>query len=69
DIAGVEVRPSLEGKRMIMILGPKAGVVRRAKEVAREAPRPAAAVGAAPAQAAPPGEGARAPSPPPEQRD
>jgi translation initiation factor IF-3 len=30
DISTVEVRPSLEGKRMNMILGPKAGVVRRA---------------------------------------
>ena len=29
DIASVEVRPSLEGKRMFMILGPRAGVVRR----------------------------------------
>jgi translation initiation factor IF-3 len=83
DIAAVEVRPSLEGKRMIMILGPKAGVVRRVKESTREAaesPRPVEApapVPAAPAgpngavgtAAAPPGEGARAPSPPPEQRD
>jgi len=31
DIASVEVRPSLEGKRMMMILGPRAGLVRRAK--------------------------------------
>ena len=29
DIAQVDVRPSLEGKRMTMVLGPKAGVVRR----------------------------------------
>src|SRR5688572_24330611 len=28
DIASVEVRPSLEGKRMMMILGPRAGLVR-----------------------------------------
>jgi translation initiation factor IF-3 len=67
DIAAVEVRPSLEGKRMIMILGPKAGVVRRSK-----APQPAAgpvAPGAGPAQTAPPGAGGHAPNPPPERRE
>lgn len=30
DIAQVEVKPNLEGKRMIMILGPRAGVIKRA---------------------------------------
>ena len=64
DIASVEVRPSLEGKRMLMILGPRAGLVRRVKA----APAPVAA-GAAPAQPAPPGQGAEAPNPPPEQAD
>ena len=59
DIASVEVRPSLEGKRMLMILGPKAGIVRRAKAVS-----PAVAPGAAP-----PGQGDEAPNPPPEQVD
>ena len=67
DIAAVEVRPSLEGKRMIMILGPRAGVVRRAKA----APAPTAggpvAPGAGPAQATPPGAGGHAPNPPPER--
>ncbi len=29
DVGSVETRPNLEGKRMFMILGPKAGVVRR----------------------------------------
>ena len=62
DIASVEVRPSLEGKRMFMILGPKAGVVKRAK-----AASPPVAAGAGPAHAAPPGQGAQAPNPPPEQ--
>jgi translation initiation factor IF-3 len=33
DISAVEVRPALEGKRMIMILGPKAGVVKRAADL------------------------------------
>lgn len=73
DIAGVEVRPSLEGKRMIMILGPKAGVVRRAKESQpRTEARPAGGgqpAEAGPPQPSPPGAEARAPSPPPEQRD
>ncbi|HEU5056699.1 MAG TPA: translation initiation factor IF-3 [Kofleriaceae bacterium] len=64
DIASVEVRPSLEGKRMLMILGPKAGVVRRAK-----APSAPVAAGAGPAVAAPPGQGAQAPNPPPERAD
>ena len=56
DIAGVDVKPSLEGKRMIMILGPKAGVVRRHREASTaSAPSPAGAeqpdkaAGAAPA--------------------
>lgn len=31
DIGAVEVKPNLEGKRMIMIIGPKAGVVKRSK--------------------------------------
>ncbi len=30
DIGQVEVKPNLEGKRMLMIVGPKAGVVKRA---------------------------------------
>jgi translation initiation factor IF-3 len=36
DIAAVEVRPALEGKRMFMILGPKAGVVKRAAEARKQ---------------------------------
>jgi translation initiation factor IF-3 len=32
DIGQVEVKPNLEGKRMLMIVGPKAGVVKRAKQ-------------------------------------
>lgn len=38
DISQVEVRPNLEGKRMIMIIGPKAGVVKRSKEIKRVQP-------------------------------
>jgi translation initiation factor IF-3 len=83
DIASVEVRPSLEGKRMMMILGPRAGLVRRAKPVAPVAGAgaspgaspagplaPAAAPAPAqPAQPAAPGAGGRAPNPPPERRE
>ena len=38
DIASVEVRPSLEGKRMMMILGPRAGLVRRVKTTSAPSP-------------------------------
>jgi translation initiation factor IF-3 len=65
DIATVEVRPSLEGKRMFMILGPKAGLVRRVKQSAPE--RPAlGGPGLMPSQPSPPGAEAEAPSPPAE---
>jgi translation initiation factor IF-3 len=30
DIAQIDMRPNLEGKRMTMVIGPKAGVIRRA---------------------------------------
>jgi translation initiation factor IF-3 len=63
DIATVEVRPSLEGKRMFMILGPKAGLVRRVKQMAPE--RPALPPEMMP-QPSPPGAEAEAPSPPAE---
>jgi translation initiation factor IF-3 len=45
DIAQIDMKPTLEGKRMTMVLGPKAGVVRRApKRAEKEADgaRPAA---------------------------
>lgn len=67
DIASVEVRPSLEGKRMLMILGPRPGLVRRIKQVAPAAT--ATAPVPATVQAAAPGTGAQAPNPPPEQID
>jgi translation initiation factor IF-3 len=38
DISSVEVRPTLEGKRMVMILGPRAGVVKRAKAPSASSP-------------------------------
>jgi translation initiation factor IF-3 len=37
DIAGVEVNPNMEGRRMVMILSPKPGVVRKAAEARKHA--------------------------------
>jgi translation initiation factor IF-3 len=37
DIAGVEVTPNMEGRRMVMVLAPKANVVRKAAEVRKAA--------------------------------
>ena len=65
DIATVEVRPSLEGKRMFMILGPKAGLVRRVKQLAPERP-PMPGPGLMPPQPSAPGSESEAPSPPAE---
>ncbi|HTE50744.1 MAG TPA: translation initiation factor IF-3 [Kofleriaceae bacterium] len=63
DIASVEVRPSLEGKRMMMILGPRAGLVRRVKPPTATGP---GMPGTGPVQPAAPGMGDQAPTPPPE---
>jgi translation initiation factor IF-3 len=41
DLSQVEARPNMEGRRMVMVLGPRAGVVRRAQP-RESAPRPAA---------------------------
>jgi translation initiation factor IF-3 len=40
EIAQVDMRPTLEGKRMTMILGPKAGVVKRAPKRPAAEPAP-----------------------------
>jgi len=37
DIAGVEVTPNMEGRRMVMIIAPKPGVVRKAAEARKQA--------------------------------
>jgi translation initiation factor IF-3 len=37
DLAGVEVTPNMEGRRMVMILAPKANVVRKAAENRKQA--------------------------------
>jgi len=37
DISAVEVTPNMEGRRMVMIIAPKAGVVRKAQEARKQA--------------------------------
>jgi hypothetical protein len=37
DICGVEVTPNMEGRRMVMIIAPKPGVVRKAAEARKHA--------------------------------
>jgi translation initiation factor IF-3 len=55
DIAMIEQRPTMEGRRMVMLVGPKGGVIRR-PEGAPAAPGPGGAPGvvAAPQPPAPP---------------
>lgn len=66
DIANVETRPNLEGKRMFMILGPRAGVVRRRpREQDAESDsssRAGGGDGAEPGKSAPSADDARVPS-------
>lgn len=52
DLAQIEQRPSLEGKRMVMIIGSRAGIIR---------PRPAPAAGAAVPPTGAPAPGAASP--------
>jgi translation initiation factor IF-3 len=64
DIATVEVRPSLEGKRMMMILGPRAGLVRRV--VRPPSPTATGIPETGPTTPQPPGMGDQVTNPPPE---
>lgn len=57
DIAGVEASPNMEGRRMIMVIAPKPGVVRKAmeaKKAAVAAQQAALAARKDPSRAAPP---------------
>jgi translation initiation factor IF-3 len=66
DIAQVEQSPLMEGRRMLMIIAPRAGVIRAATapSAAPSAPRPAAPATAAPATAPAPATAATpAPAP------
>ena len=49
DIAMIEQRPVMEGRRMVMLVGPKGGVIKRP-----DAPAPGPSLGAAPGPAAAP---------------
>jgi hypothetical protein len=68
DIATVEATPNMEGRRMIMVIAPKPGVVRKAQEAKK-----AQAAQAQAAQAAAANQGKKDPSkqppPPPEDDD
>jgi translation initiation factor IF-3 len=70
DIAQVEQSPMMEGRRMLMIIAPRAGVIRSATAprpaapgVATQAPRPAETPATPPAAAAPTPAPAPAPRP------
>jgi len=52
DISTIEQKPSMEGRRMVMVLGPRSGVI-RAVSAASASPQPAASPIVRPAPAAP----------------
>jgi translation initiation factor IF-3 len=68
DIAVVEQRATMEGRRMVMLVGPRSGVIRRPPDgpgAAPGAPAPPPAQAASPPPAAkPPAPAAKAPPPP-----
>src|SRR4029077_16940422 len=68
DIAAVEATPNMEGRRMIMVIAPKPGVVRKAME-ARKAQDAAAAAAEAAKKNQPQGAkpGQQPPPPPPDE--
>jgi translation initiation factor IF-3 len=64
DIATVEATPNMEGRRMIMVIAPKPGVVRKAQE-AKKAQVAAAMAAEAAKRNTPPGQKPTAAPPPP----
>src|SRR5262245_12910395 len=66
DLSSVEVTPNMEGRRMVMIIAPKAGVVRKAQEARKQA---LAAQMAAQQAAKHAGKDGKAPPPPPPDDD
>jgi len=68
DIAVVEATPNMEGRRMIMVIAPKPGVVRKAQE-AKKAQVAAQQAAEAAKRNAPPGAKPAAPPPPDEDED
>jgi len=67
DIAAVEATPNMEGRRMIMVIAPKPGVVRKAQEAKKAQAAAAQAADAARRNAA--AAGKAAPPPPEEDED
>jgi hypothetical protein len=65
DIASVEATPNMEGRRMIMVIAPKPGVVRKAQE-AKKAQLAAQQAAETAKRNAQPGKPV-APPPPPEE--
>jgi translation initiation factor IF-3 len=68
DIATVEATPNMEGRRMIMVIAPKPGVVRKAQEAKKAQAAQAQAAQAAAASQGKKDPGKQAP-PPPEDDD
>jgi translation initiation factor IF-3 len=66
DIAAVEMTPNMEGRRMLMVIAPKPGVVRKALEAKKAQAAAQAAAEAAKKNHAP---GKQAPPPPPPDED
>jgi translation initiation factor IF-3 len=66
DIASVEATPNMEGRRMIMVIAPKPGVVRKAQELKKQQ---YLAAQAADAQKRGPGAPPQKAPPPPEDDD
>jgi translation initiation factor IF-3 len=67
DIAAVEATPNMEGRRMIMVIAPKPGVVRKAQEAKKA--QLAAQQAAEAAKRAQPGKPSAAPPPPPDEEE
>jgi translation initiation factor IF-3 len=63
DVAMVEQRPMMEGRRMVMTIGPRGGVIRPPLVVGPGPGRPAEPAAAGPAPQAAGGSGAPAPAP------
>lgn len=68
DIASVELTPNMEGRRMIMVIAPKPGVVRKAQE-AKKAQLAAQQAAEAAKRNQQPGKPLPAPPPPDEEED
>jgi len=66
DIATVEATPNMEGRRMIMVIAPKPGVVRKAQEAKKAQVAAQMAAEAAKKNGQP---GQKAPPPPPEEEE